>query len=384
LLRPDPTQPNAVDLARAIATVCGVEGFDEPGTSALAAKIGEAEHLVFVLIDGLGLAEVEAMSSDRFLPRHVAGELRSVFPSATASAITSLATGCWPATHAVPGWWTFFAEHDLSATPLPFCERFSRQPLAERGVTTDVFPQPAMLSRFTRDARSFKPAAIANSTYSRYFRGGTPADGYEELSAGVDAVLARVKAASAPTYSYLYISTLDHLSHDYGPDSDEARAHLLELDGEVERLATGLAGRARLVLSADHGQVRVAEEQKHKLLGPADELVKLLRVPPTGEPRAPLFHVRDGAHDAFRAAFAERLGDAFVLVSIDEVEALELYGPGPLHPLARARLGDYLALSAGCDVLLYRPGDAVTSTEKLRGYHGGLTSDEVQIPLVVV
>ena len=36
-----------------------------------------------------------------------------------------------------------------------------------------------------------------------------------------------------------------------------------------------------------------------------DELVRLLRVPPTGEPRVPLFHVKDGQHDAFRAAFRE-------------------------------------------------------------------------------
>ena len=36
------------------------------------------------------------------------------------------------------------------------------------------------------------------------------------------------------------------------------------------------------------------------------------------------------------------------------------------------------------DVLLYRPGDEPVSTEKLLGYHGGLTPDEVRIPLVLV
>src|SRR6185369_9878267 len=71
-------------------------------------------------------------------------QLQSLFPSTTAAALTSVATGRWPAQHAVLGWWTRLPELDLTATILPFVERFSHQPLAPRGISADyAFPQRA-------------------------------------------------------------------------------------------------------------------------------------------------------------------------------------------------------------------------------------------------
>ncbi len=384
LLRPDPATPNSVDLALALAALSGAPVPRTEGAEQIARRIGDAEHLVFVLVDGLGLEAVESLPEASFLRRHLAMPLRSVFPSATASALTSLATGLWPNRHGVPGWWTYLPDHDLTVTALPFVERWSGDPLGARGVaSSSLFRAATLLPCYRREAASFLPAPIADSAYSRYVRGTTPSVPCETLAGGIDAVIERVRAATRPTYSYLYLSSVDALSHAHGPRSDEVREHLLGVvDPQLARLADGIAGRARLALSADHGLIEVPPAGKHLLLRD-DPLVALLRAPPSGEPRAPLLHARPGEADRVRAMFEERFGHAFALLTTDEAAALELFGPGPFTDSARARVGDFVAVAGAPDVLLYRPGDEATGTEKLVGYHGGLLPPEVQIPLVV-
>jgi hypothetical protein len=383
LLRPDPAVANTVDLGRAIARASGATLPPTEGDERVSRVLGETDHLVFVLVDGLGLELVERLPATSFLRRHQRLPLRAVFPSATASALTSLATGLWPGHHGIPGWWTYLPEQDLTATTLPFVERWSGQALDALGVDVRaLFPAPPLLPGFARDAASFLPRAIADSAYSRWVRGASPTLPYDEVPAAVDAILARVAGARGPTYTYFYMSMVDALSHTHGPLAPEVMAQVLALDPELERLAGGLAGRGRLVLSADHGLQTIEEDAKH-VLRAGDPLAGLLLAPPSGEPRAPILHARPGQKDRVRGLFEARFGDVFTLLDVDEAAALELFGPGPLGPVTRERLGDFVALSRGPHVLLYRPGEEPTGTERLRGYHGGLLPAEVLVPLVV-
>ena len=76
--------------------------------------------------------------------------------------------------------------------------------------------------------------------------------------------------------------------------------------------------------------------------------------------------------------FRNRFGERFVLLSIDETDELRLFGPGPLSREMRRRLGDYVGIALGPDMLslpLERP---------MIGFHGGLMQDEVRVPLIVV
>src|SRR3990172_3184585 len=111
LLHPSAEAPNTVDLSRALASLAGVGGLEmSPAALQLAELIGEAGHYVFVLVDGLGMNLIEEQPTGAFLRNHLALELRAVFPATTAAALTSLATGLWPAEHAVPAWWTYLPE----------------------------------------------------------------------------------------------------------------------------------------------------------------------------------------------------------------------------------------------------------------------------------
>ena len=56
LVRPSDQQPNLVHLMRALASLAGVRDLEGPQpVGQLMDLIGPAEHLVFVLLDGLGM-----------------------------------------------------------------------------------------------------------------------------------------------------------------------------------------------------------------------------------------------------------------------------------------------------------------------------------------
>ena len=322
------------------------------------------------------------MPPEAFLRRNQALKLRAVFPSTTAAALTSLATGEWPSDHGLPAWWTYLTEWELTATVLPFVERFSEQPLRRFGVSPEqVFVAEPLLPRYTIAARSFLPRRIADSAYSAYVRGPTPVSGYGKLAAGVDEVIEFVRSASGPSFSYLYTEQVDAAAHSEGPESETVGKALAEVDGELGRLAGALQEHARIIVSADHGMLAVAEADK-SVLRPGDPLLELLVAPPFGEPRVPFFLPRPGQGDRFQACFRKRFRDRFALLTREEAVALQLFGPAPPSAQVRSRFGEFIALAKGSEVLIYQE-EAEGGTAALRGYHAGLTPAEMRIPLVV-
>src|SRR4029078_6899367 len=109
-----------------------------------------------------------------------------------------------------------------------------------------------------------------------------------------------------------------------------------------------------------------------RMLDPEEHLATLLRTPPSGEPRAPIFHVVPGTAEEFAATFRARFGEQFALLTAAEVLALGFRGRGPASEVGSSRLGDFMALSEGHDVLIYAIDQGMT---QMVGFHGGLAPD---------
>jgi len=96
----------------------------------------------------------------------------------------------------------------------------------------------------------------------------------------------------------------------------------------------------------------------------------------------PIFHVKSDRQSQFSEMFDGRAGDGFVLATIDEVEQLQLLGPGKLSPLARSRFGDYIAFPIRAASMGYWPAGKPES-EIYAALHAGLSPDEMLVPLCV-
>jgi predicted AlkP superfamily pyrophosphatase or phosphodiesterase len=76
-------------------------------------------------------------------------------------------------------------------------------------------------------------------------------------------------ASKRPTMLTLYFSTTDDVGHEFGPDSEEVRYAVLEVDGYMERLMNGLRQRGiqnkvNIIITSDHGMAPV--DQRNAVL----------------------------------------------------------------------------------------------------------------------
>jgi hypothetical protein len=380
LVRPVAEEPSFVDLVCALAELAGVAGAPRTGNSPrLAEAIGPADHLVFVLVDGMGDELLSAAAAEGFLRARRVQRLRAVFPSTTAAALTTLATARWPGEHAAWGWWLYLPDRELSVTALPFVERFSGQPLEQMGLRAeDVFPVPSIWPTARLKPLTVLKEGLEDSTFSRYAAGETARVGAKGIAEALDGAAERVEAADGPTFTYVYLPQLDALCHDKGTAAAEEL--LGKLDGLLASLSDRLAGRARLVVSADHGLLDIPPERQF-VIAAGEELMETLVSPPSGEPRVPAFHIRGGQEERFGELLAGRCGDAFALITPDEAEELELFGPGKLNDALRPRLGTFLGIAPGPATLYFRPagGDVFVHA----AVHAGLSPREMRIPFIV-
>lgn len=384
LVRPDSAIPNLVDVARAVATVSGVGGLGlSPFANDLAASLADRQHLVLILADGLGLEMLSAKATARTLREHIRSEVRAVFPSSTAVALTSLATGEWPARHAVTGWWTYLDQIGGPATILQYRRLADDCSLADLGVAPgEAFPVPSLASRMERRCHFLMPREIAGSVYSRYWTGGAAETGYQSLTGTFNSIMEAATGAEGPTFTYVYIPHVDHEAHKDGPESRGTRDAITAVDRLVSDLKANLGDSVAVVVTADHGHLAVADSERF-MIRDADGLPGLLASPPAGDTRVVEYHVRPGEHERFAAGFRANFGEHFFLLTTDEVEDLALLGPEPLAPETRQRLGDYTAISRGASVLGFHPSQASQEALPQRSHHAGLTPAEMLVPLVV-
>lgn len=381
LIRPSDHTPNIVHLVRAIALRAGAVDVGRGAcVEDLAEEIGPARHLVFILLDGLGMNVARRMNPDSFIARNLKRQLISTCPSTTACALTSIATGEYANRHGITGWYTYLPTFGISIATLPFVERITALPLAQRGIRPeDVIHVGPLTPHMTHEPLTLVPAALANTAYNLFTRGGTPGMGYSSIHEAMDQVIARVRSAAAPTYTHVYLPEIDTAAHRFGVEHLELMALISSIDAELDRLALALGGEARIIVSADHGLLDVAAEQQ-TLLMTGDPLLDMLAAPPSGDARMPIFHVREGQSAAFTEMFAARFADRFLLVSIGEAERLELFGPGELAPVSRQRFGDFIGFPVEPAALAFHPLNK-PPRHLYRAIHAGLSPQEMQVPL---
>ena len=382
---PSPAAPSFVDLVNAMHRGAGVPVASTPHGDEIAKHLFDRDHLLIVLVDGMGMAALDDPAYADLRGR-VRLELDSVFPATTACAITTVATGLWPGHHGVPGWYAYLEERGLSVTVLRFTERHDGSDLRGLGVEpADIWPEPSRFAETTGDLEMHIPAGYVRSTFNRYLSGRCRARGYRSLRQAARRIRRRsrrLQRRGMPAVTFWYIPDYDTLCHDHGVASAQARGVLGDLQGMLLELAAALPDGARMVLTADHGLIDLNRNQKVAIFD-GDPVLDCLRAVPSGEGRTPHFHIRPGRGPELVERLADRCGARMAVLSLDETEELRLFGPEPLSDQARRRFGDYVGVTLEpLSVGYYRSEDSLGL--KNVGIHGGMSPDEVRVPLVVL
>jgi predicted AlkP superfamily pyrophosphatase or phosphodiesterase len=327
-------------------------------------------HAVVLLADGLGQAALEARAGHaRTLASRlgVDGPISSIFPTTTAAALATLATGEPPGQHGLVGYSVLDAANDRVVNQLTGWD--------ESAMTEDWQRLPTLFQAADADgirAIAIGPARYAQSGFTRavlrgaeYRAGGSVADRLERAH---DAL------AGPPALVYVYVPELDTASHAHGLESPNWPAALESLDAAVARFVPGLGPGHGLLVTADHGVIDVPHEAQ--IVVDPDLLRGVRHV--AGEPRCLQLHLEAGEHadehaERWRASEGSR---AWVAT---RAEAIEAGWFGEVAPEVLPRIGDVL-IAARKRVAYYADPD--DRGRRMIGQHGSLSPDELTIPLL--
>ena len=345
-------------------------------------QISQYQQVVLWVIDGLGLNYLRSHPKASHLNANLLGGMTSVYPPTTASAVTSFLTGMAPRQHGLTGWHIFFHELGAILAILPGRPRYGGVPLSQAGIDLQALLNVNPLTdSIPGSTACLVPDKIAKSDFTQYFLGSSKLlthDSLEGLQQNIVATMTR----GEERYLFAYWPELDTIGHHQGIWSEAAEHHLSELDhcfseivGQCHETGT------LLIVCADHGQID-SHPQRRLSLDDHTELADCLAMPLTGEPRSAYCYLRPDKSECFDQYVNQHLAEQVELFRSDELIEQEWFGLGESNPQLKRRIGDRLLLMKED----YTLNDWLLQEQRyqLIGVHGGLSEDELLVPLVVV
>ena len=368
-----PTVPNygegsLPDLARSMLAALGVNGAGNP------LILPPSPRICLLVVDGLGWELLRAhQAAAPFLSElAVTGRaLTAGFPATTVTSLSSLGTGLPPGEHGMLGYQVAVPGAGRLLNGLRWDERVD--PLSWQP-SPSVYQQAeaAGVAAYRVAARKlektgFSVAAMRGASYRA-------ADSMGALVAQALAALASADRCLVTVYH----AELDGTGHVFGSRSDAWFYQLAHVDKLAEQLAGALPPATTMYVTADHGMVDSAPEERIDV----DELavlrdgVALLG----GEPRARHVYAEPGAAADVLITWQETLGSRAWVVTRDE--AIEAGWFGPVDPRFTRRIGDVVAAPTGSWAIVASQAERLESS--LIGMHGSLTPGDQFVPLLSV
>lgn len=388
-LRPHYERYSLLAVTDTILDLLGTEHYDTSLTGEL--SLAPTERVVSFIVDGLGYLKLEELRAagtvdlSPFTERGAYIPITSVFPPTTTTALASLSTGASPIVHGVLGYKLFLQEVGAVVNMIKLATPGApSDSIKNVGVDLEKFVTVPTIYELLAQAGAkvilFLPKYIVNSGLSGILYRGVaeivPFIGLSDLFVLLRQVLSR----EGKMLLGVYWPVTDTLAHIYGPGSP---AFAKEVSAFFRALGEDFLGAVRdvtLLVTADHGFVEVDPQRDLIDCSRIPELRGALLFQPVGDLRAGYFFVRKGREDTVRAYLEREYPGEFVVMTAEEAIARRLWGLEAPADHIRARVGDIVALARGRKLFFWPEGEEF----KLRGMHGGLTEDELLVPLLAI
>jgi len=372
-----------VNLMQSIATACGSCGMHYPQLGALTAlQLGATRHIVLLVIDGLGQHTLAGHPASPNLQHHTLGSMTSVFPSTTASAITTFMTGLAPAQHGLTGWHMYLEEIGQTLAILPLTPRCEPVKMLPQALPMRLFGHQTLYRQLERECWVLAPQSIASSPFNGWYSRGAQSIAYNCLPEMFSRLAGLLHEAKMPRFIYAYYPDLDTNSHRFGTDSEQVQQILASLDVAFGEFVQDVQGSdSWLIATADHGFIDSPPDRVVSLTD-HPQLAALLARPLCGERRAAYCYVSTKRRRAFESYVRQNLGHCVDLRSSNNLIAAGWFGPSPYHPRLASRAGDYtLVMKDNWTIKDWLPGER---HYPMLGVHGGISSAEMIVPLIAL
>ncbi len=359
-----------------------------------------AENVILLLLDGVGFRMLEHAESELMVPalgnvfrQSFNGAITSIFPSTTATAITTLNTGLTPQEHGILGYTSYFRDFGSIVNMLKFAPISNEDmSLFDCGIEPwMILPGTTIHEKLHNEGISsfmYVGNAIRNNGLSNIVNRGAEVMPYFTSSDMFVRLRKNLEKGASSTFHFAYLSSPDRIAHMRGPFteefSSEVNAILYSLKTDlIEKLDSGVGKKTTIIVSADHGHAQISRENVFDL-AKSRELSNMLARPPTGDSRAFFMSTRAGCTDAVIDYFEKYLKNMFSIFRSRELLDIGVLGSGTPSSETMDRIGDLIAVARN-DAAFENSNLSVIQKSNgvwLEGRHGGLSENEMIVPVI--
>ena len=393
---PDYQGASIVNLMSSLGEHFGISNAYAPSSILPQKTLSSPDNIVLLVIDGMGYEYLTSHGKGSTFMKYLRGRMTSVFPTTTAAAMTSFYSAMAPLNHGIPAWFTYLREFGVVSTILPIVIRGNHSSLLYNNLQAkDIFQFPPFTRNLKDSSYSVFPKPIHKSPFGSYAVEGSkelayspkkPAHFFRKIRKtlrSIPSTSVNLSASTSPKYILGYWSGFDTVAHLQGIESEATYQHFQQLDhafGEFVDHVQERFSNVKIIVTADHGLVDSTDNQV-LWLKDHPNLKRMMTLPFSGEARVPFFYVRAHEKSAFEKYMDTHFSDLGKLYSILDLKNQNFFGLGEAHPRFWDRIGDYILLLK--DNYIFKDHLLGEKKEALIGNHGGLSKEELFVPLII-
>ena len=349
-------EPNLVDLSKEIYKAV-VQDKLEINTrfNLLSDDIYDAETINFILADGLGYENLN--STDSYLNQNVNKSINTTFPSSTNVALSSIAFMRNPIEHGLIGYYMFDKSQYGLINALNWNENNKNLLL------NDFFQKQNSIWQVFKEnkihARNFQPRNLVGTPLSNFLYNISNIIPYDDEQNLID--LMSESTILENKFNFIYYPLIDVTAHVFGVNSEEWQLEISKFEKLVKEISNISNKKTKTIISADHGLVNIDEESRH-LLNYGDDLQIY------GDQRSVYIN---GPKESVLETFSEIPGEL-----LEQHELTYLLGE-PTNEFLQSIFPDFCFLVEDKNIVYPKHLSA-----QLKGYHGGLSKSELEIPII--
>ena len=322
------------------------------------------KNIVYLCLDGLGIYPLKKnLNKTKFLYKNIKQKITSVFPSTTTNATSTLQSALYPSQHGMFGWSMYFSEIDACVEIYMSKNYYTGEKIDMSRIDKILKFKPY----FERTNSNYEISTI----FPPYIKTNAKNYSYNKLDE-MFIYLDEICHLPNKQFVYCYSGEPDHIMHDYGVSSKEAKEIINYLNDKIEDFINKNED-TLLIITPDHGQLDIKEYIE---IYKDKELLSTLKVPIYLEPRAFALQVKDGETDNFLKAIKKYKKD-IKLYKVNDLIDKNYFGP---KTDKLKLLGDYIAVVKNN----YKQILMDEKSHKFKGHHTGLTASEMILPLIIV
>ena len=339
-------------------------------------ELKESKNVVLFVIDGFGYDFIKKHVPGGFFQENLHDVITTVFPSTTAAAITTFKTGVPPQQHGLTSWIMHFKELGTLGLPLPYvCRQGGRL-----RVPPQYFLPENLFDKLKTKTLIITKKDFKDKPYNKATTGKSTELYYESFEGMFLQLRKAINWSNRRKFIYCYWPLLDTFSHHFGKDSVEVKIHVRSLQKRIKSFMEKTENTV-MIITADHGHMDTTPKNTI-ILNEHPKLMECLTLPACGEPRALFCYVRPSKDKQFRDYVKKKFSNYCTLVKGEDLIKKKYFGLGKPHPRLTDRVGDYVLLAKKN----YTFRDLLVNEEfrPMIGNHGGLSKEEMEVPLIVV